>query len=302
MHKIFHPTLQSSRELGKLFQHGEPIFHQGEVANCIYVVQQGKVESFLETAEGSIPLSEYRTGEVFGEIALFAEKARFTTARAVGETRVLRIDEKTFIAKLHQDPSLAYRMIKKMAQQIYELDHQLMNREIDQRRTQEEDSGPTSVAKAGEMLDVEVKRAKRLRQGLAYVILDLDESKKIQMQYGDVGWRQVNDAIAENVRAILRRTDIIGRDGNGRFQVIMLEGDGPSAVKVLENLRKTFARMVHQIGKAEFTATISCGVAIYPEHKDTEDLRAAAQAALKRAKMEGRDKIVLAPPAIGKKS
>jgi DNA-binding response OmpR family regulator len=45
-------------------------------------------------------------------------------ARALEDSLVLRVDEKTLIARLHQDPSLAFRLIRLMAQRVYNLEHQ----------------------------------------------------------------------------------------------------------------------------------------------------------------------------------
>lgn len=299
MHKIFRTARQADRELGKSYRDGEAIFQQGEVANCLYVIQEGRVATAVEFPEGAVPLTTYEVGEVFGEVAVFAGKSRFATARAVGDARVLRVDEKAFIAKLHQDPSVAFRLIQKMAQRIYEQDHELI-RSAQERPPPPEDVavvvGPLLCSELPSILDGEIKRTKRLRQNLAYAILEVDDAKGIQKRFGVEGGYAVAAGLTEVVRGRLRRTDYMARDGL-RMPLILSDADGPSAVRLLEGVRKEFGRVVHRVGEAAFSATLSAAVAVYPEHKEAEALRDAVGGLMRRMRGMGKDQVVLAPPA-----
>lgn len=122
----------TSRQLGKPYQAGEIIYRQGDVADRFYVIQEGVVTITRETSTGRFLLVEPGEGEVFGVVSLFtAGQVRFSTARAKTDARILSIDAKTFIARLHQDPSTAFRVIRHLAQRIFDLDHMLptFNRE-----------------------------------------------------------------------------------------------------------------------------------------------------------------------------
>lgn len=284
------------RELGKTFAEGEYIFRQGDVANSLFVIQKGAVEILLETAEQEQILDVLGEGDIFGEIALFAEKARFTSARAKGEARVLRIDEKTFISKLHQDPSVAFRLIKRMAQRLYELDHQMMRRSCDS-QCPDEQTGLPSYPNATEMLSHEVKRSRKLRQTLAYAVIDIDDHKNLRETYGEEIWLFVLRRLTEILQEHLRKTDAVGRYGNDRFPVILYEANGSAAVRVMENVRKRFSESKHVFQGNEVSATFSCGIAIFPEHADANALRDAANKALRVAKNRGRNQVILAEPA-----
>ena len=112
--------------LGKVYRPGEVIVRQGEVGDCMYVVQSGKVEVILEKEGKEIRLAELGEGEVFGEMALFEKDLRSATVRPLGEVRVLSVDKKMFIRKIHDDPSLAFMIMQKMSRRIRELDGELM--------------------------------------------------------------------------------------------------------------------------------------------------------------------------------
>lgn len=107
--------------LGKVYEDGERIFSQGEVGNCMYIVQQGEVEVLVEGPDGEIVLTTLGPGDVFGELALFTKKPRSATVRAKGKARVLSIDKRGFFKRMHEDPSLAFRILKKMSERIQEL-------------------------------------------------------------------------------------------------------------------------------------------------------------------------------------
>ena len=51
---------------------------------------------------------------------------RSATVRPVGEVRVLSVDKKMFLRKIHDDPSLAFRVMQKMAGRIRELNNEMM--------------------------------------------------------------------------------------------------------------------------------------------------------------------------------
>ena len=111
--------------LGKIYQDGEVIVRQGEEGNHMYVIQKGKAEVLRESNGESIQLSVLGDGDIFGEMALFGKEPRSATVRANGEVRVLTIDKKTFLKRVHEDPSLAFQILKKMSERIRMLDSEV---------------------------------------------------------------------------------------------------------------------------------------------------------------------------------
>ena len=113
-------------DLGRIYRPGEVIIRQGEVGECMYVIQAGKVEVIREDDGKEVCLAELGEGDFFGEMALFERDVRSATVRPLGEVRVLTIDKKIFLGKIHQDPSLAFRIMQKMSRRIRQLDGELM--------------------------------------------------------------------------------------------------------------------------------------------------------------------------------
>lgn len=112
--------------LGKVYKAGEVIVRQGEVGDCMFVIQSGKVEVIQESPGKEVRLAELGEGDFFGEMALFEKDVRSATVRPLGEVRLLTVDKKMFLRKIHEDPSLAFRIMRKMSNRIRELNNELM--------------------------------------------------------------------------------------------------------------------------------------------------------------------------------
>ena len=111
--------------LGKEYEQGDVIFRQGESGNCMFVIQEGEVEAIAESDGKELRLRTMGPNEFFGEMALFEKETRTATIRAIRPTRVLTIDKKNFLGGIHEDPSLAFRIVKTMSHRIRDLTDRL---------------------------------------------------------------------------------------------------------------------------------------------------------------------------------
>jgi CRP-like cAMP-binding protein len=113
-------------DLGKTYGDGEVIIRQGDVGDCMYVIQAGQVEVVREDGDQELRLAMLDEGAVFGEMALFDRETRSATVRAVGEARVLTLDKRTFLRRVHEDPSVAFRIVQSMSYRIRQLNDELV--------------------------------------------------------------------------------------------------------------------------------------------------------------------------------
>jgi CRP/FNR family cyclic AMP-dependent transcriptional regulator len=108
--------------LGTVYQDGQVIVRQGEVGDCMYVIQEGQVEVVADEEGTEVRLAVLGERDFFGEMAIFGREVRMATVRALGPVRVLTVDKKTFLRRIHKDPSLAYHIVQTLSQRIRELD------------------------------------------------------------------------------------------------------------------------------------------------------------------------------------
>lgn len=112
-------------DLGRVYRDGEIIVRQGEVGSCMYVIQAGQVEVLQREDDKEVRLTVLGKWDAFGEMALFQNEVRSATVRALGDVRVLTVDKKTFLRRIHEDPSIAFRILQRMSHRIRELSTEL---------------------------------------------------------------------------------------------------------------------------------------------------------------------------------
>ena len=111
--------------LGKVYRDGEVIVRQGETGDCMYVIQKGQAEVLQEKEGKEVRLAVLGEGDVFGEMALFEREVRSATVRALGDMRALTVDKRIFLRQVHEDPSLAFRILEKLSHRIRQLDGEM---------------------------------------------------------------------------------------------------------------------------------------------------------------------------------
>ncbi|UCC14877.1 MAG: cyclic nucleotide-binding domain-containing protein [Gammaproteobacteria bacterium] len=108
-------------DLGRLYKDGEIIVREGDSGDCMYVVQKGRVDILTKSGDREVVLRSLGRNDFFGEMALFERDLRTSTARAVGDARILTVDRRTFLRGISEDPSLALRMVRIMSHRIKDL-------------------------------------------------------------------------------------------------------------------------------------------------------------------------------------
>lgn len=141
---------------------------------------------------------------------------------------------------------------------------------------------------------LEIERANRNRMSLGFLIIDIDDFKKVNDSYGhDVGDRVLR-LVAQTVRKSLRKIDLIFRYGGEEFVVLLPGASAESARRTAERIRGIVARVEHVLEDGrKVKVTISVGGCIYPAHAQNESqLLRVADRALYAAKEEGKNRVV----------
>lgn len=142
----------------------------------------------------------------------------------------------------------------------------------------------------------ELLRAERRKGGLSVLMFDLDHFKR----YNDMQGHDAGDALLSAFGALLaqscRGEDMPCRFGGEEFTLVLTDADHAKARERAEAIRKATAELVvHYRAGTLPPATVSIGVATYPEHGDTpEALLRMADQALYRAKQLGRNVVASA--------
>ncbi len=148
-----------------------------------------------------------------------------------------------------------------------------------------------------ESLEREIHRCDRKHQPLGIIMLDVDHFKRFNDTFGHEAGDSILQELGQFIQKCVRGSDIACRYGGEEFILILPEGSLDITSKRAEQLREGIKHLHlkyrHQpLGQI----TLSLGVASFPEHGLTgQDVIREADAALYRAKREGRDAVRLAP-------
>ena len=142
-----------------------------------------------------------------------------------------------------------------------------------------------------EKIDYLTKLAKRHKQSLAVLFLDLDNFKFVNDSYGHTVGDELLIKVAERLKSSIRETDLIARIGGDEFVIVLTEIIDKKSVeqvgiKLLKSVTQNFLINHHGC-----TVTASLGIAIYPDDAiDPETLLQYADAAMYEAKKLGKNR------------
>ena len=98
----------------RFFKAGTIIFHQGDVANEMFVIKSGQVRIQL----GNRTLAELRADNIFGEMALIDDEPRSASAIAITDVELVPVSERQFLFMVSQTPYFALKVMRVLAQRL----------------------------------------------------------------------------------------------------------------------------------------------------------------------------------------
>ncbi|WP_201282539.1 diguanylate cyclase [Novosphingobium sp. TCA1] len=147
-----------------------------------------------------------------------------------------------------------------------------------------------------ETLALEIARATRTGSPLSVVMCDVDHFKRFNDEFGHEAGDAVLQAVAAEMRSRFRDGDVVCRFGGEEFTIIAPGSSAGVLAKRVEAVRQAISElMVSQGGRTLGSTTMSFGIATWEEsmERDGSTLVKAADAALYRAKRDGRNRVVL---------
>lgn len=149
-----------------------------------------------------------------------------------------------------------------------------------------------------ERLEQEISRSRRYGNKLSCLLFDLDFFKAVNDIYGYEWGDVLLKSVAEKLRNLIRKEDILTRYGDEEFLLILPNTSEENAFIFAERFRKEIERMEFiPAGEEEkHPITISGGISTFPCIEDTEEdantIIRYAEHALYNAKKRGKNKIV----------
>jgi two-component system cell cycle response regulator len=138
----------------------------------------------------------------------------------------------------------------------------------------------------------EIERARRYGSGMAVIMTDIDQFKRLNDEFGHVLGDEVLRQVSSLFHQQVRKIDVVCRYGGEEFAILLTQTGPEQAFNIAEKLRRMVATW--QFPGVPRTVTVSAGAAAFPEHGTTRDeLVKAADSALYAAKQAGRNQVCL---------
>lgn len=148
-------------------------------------------------------------------------------------------------------------------------------------------------------LEKEIERVKRYNVSFSVVLLDIDDFKKVNDEYGHLAGDRVLQIIADILRRTLRKVDIIARYGGEEFILLLPNTQKEEAELIANRIREEVSKTVFECKSDKGVEvicpiTISGGITTCPDDFiELDKLLSAADRAMYEAKSLGKNRIIL---------
>jgi len=142
-----------------------------------------------------------------------------------------------------------------------------------------------------EILEKELWRSRRFGGRISLIMVDVDNLKTINDQYGHRAGDKVIREISRRIKECIRQIDTAARYGGDEFAVILLNTDLSDAVVVAERMVTAVANCPAMWNKQRIPLSISVGLGQYDSDTTPEDITSRSDKALYTAKQAGKNTV-----------
>ncbi|HOV65049.1 MAG TPA: GGDEF domain-containing protein [Spirochaetia bacterium] len=295
----------------RVFHSVETLFNEGDPGDELFVVLNGAVSISVRLADGEeLSISEAGTGSFFGEMSIFEHAPRSATCRTKGESTLLCLKGSDFFTLIDTHPSIAvkimYRMLQITTDRLKKTGNFLSDMvqwgaEARKRAVTDDFTGLFNRRFFDTAIEDKFREAAVNGLPLSLAMVDLDHFGSLNKEHGEQVCNSIILAAVGVFRTVFGERNILVRYGGDEFSFIL---SGMASAEAKEKC-STVCSLIRELtvlddlctdtehGLPRKMVTASIGIASYPEHaQSVKELLEKSDAALYRAKEEGRDRAV----------
>ena len=159
--------------------------------------------------------------------------------------------------------------------------------------THDELTGLPNRRQVLELLAHEERRALRQQASLCSCLIDIDHFKNVNDTLGHQAGDEALQRFSSILASALRAGDVLARWGGEEFILLLPATPLDEAASVIERLRARCADPASWVERPELQVTFSAGLSAHTDGESMQQVIARADAALYRAKSEGRNRLVI---------
>jgi len=284
------------------------IFKEKEAGNELFIIKSGATSVRINLQDGTQKeIALLKSGEFFGEMAIFENAPRSATCIAAEECEILRMNKDDFFSLMRNHPHAAISIMKNM-----------LNKTTD--RLNSSGQFITQMVKWGEdaslravtdkltgvfnrrYMESEIEnrfnRAQQDHTPLSVIMADMDFFREVNEGYShEVGDQYIKE-VAKVFTETFRKTDIVSRYGGDEFTILLPETDVAAGMEIAEKVRRNVEKLdfLKDIEGPDLHLSVSLGLSCYPATASSiAELKEQADKALYAAKHGGRNRVEHAP-------
>ncbi len=239
------------------------------------------VDLILPEIDGEIVMLEMRKrheNSVIIGISSIEKKSTIARVLSIGANDYITkpVNEQVFMAKLYSNSRILMLLHE----------NELKNKILQELAIKDGLTSLYNHKHIHEILDTDIKMAKRYSRPLSLIMLDIDNFKGVNDSYGHQFGDEVLTAVARCIKSTVRESDVVGRYGGEEFIIICPETVDKEAVNLANRIRVNVNKINFE---KKLNITISGGVSKL--EKDSEQLIYDADKLLYKSKHTGKNKI-----------
>lgn len=266
---------------------------------CVYVVLSGRLEVHLGALDAP-KVADLPPGACAGEMSLIEDKDPSAYVVAAEPSHLMVISHNLLWQMVDRSHAFSKNLLVVLSERVRS-DNEFIANRLGMLREAERNAVTDALTGLGnrhwmqEMFERELGRTQQSGQSLCLMMVDVDNFKRFNDQYGHISGDRVLVAVGEVLREHVRPTDMIARFGGDEFAILLPGADLEQAAATAERLRA----QVEKLAPSELVmpVTISVGVTCRTDHDDLASLLNRADAAMYDAKAEGRNRVVARAPS-----
>ncbi len=266
----------------------------------LFILLKGRLAIQLNSHD-DIPLATVEPGECVGEMSIIDSRVPSAQVSASEDTQVLVIEQDVLWRMVSVSHEIARNLLYIMSERVrYSnlviADSLEMQRKFQRFATTDALTGLHNRGWLDDAFDREIKRSERDELPLALIMIDVDNFKKYNDEYGHLAGDQVLITVANAIRSPLRPNDLVARFGGEEFAVLLPETTISNSKIIAERLCEHVSNADPGMleNKTLPPVTISLGVAARRPGYSLDMMIAAADVAMYHAKRNGKNRVELA--------
>jgi diguanylate cyclase (GGDEF)-like protein len=266
---------------------------------CVYVVLSGRLEVHLVALDAP-KIADLPPGACAGEMSLIEDKDPSAYVVAAEQSHLMVISHSLLWQMIDRSHAFSKNLLVVLSERVRS-DNEFIANRLGVVQQTERNAVTDALTGLGnrhwmqEMFERELARTQQSGHTLCLMMVDVDNFKRFNDQYGHISGDRVLVAVGDVLREHVRPTDLIARFGGDEFAILLPGADLAQAEQTAGRLRT----QVEQLAPSDLVmpVTISVGVTSCTGGDDLAALLQRADEAMYGAKAQGRNRVVVNEPS-----